>query len=439
VGNVSCLNFIFLREGSELAGKHRKEKIERAPTKHQLSRWEKQKKLSRIILICTIALVVVLAGVIGTGIYLEQVAPMQKVVLKVNDVSYNFDYYVKMLDVLTKGQTDSTMLKYYVDIVANVIQQGEVVKEKAVDAGITVTDDEITKELEASKLTKSSVTTDLVRTRLITQKYMQQQCLPKQPKTVEQAETQAMLLETKFMAADRKQKLLLGENFTSMAAALSIDSMTQNKKGYLGWIPKGYEGIALGTLNTTAIKDVIFKLAPKEISDPVYDANVSKPFGYWVLQVLEKDTTKGIHARGILFGFRDDAEAVRAKLVAGASWDEMAKQYSQDSSKDTGGDLGWKVPGMEKGMLDRILSSQEANKISEVIRDDSVSTKGGYWVVQVLNRQDRPLDPNVSPFLSEDCLTAWVDGLMESSKTENLLDQQQKDLAVQKVIKLRSK
>jgi parvulin-like peptidyl-prolyl isomerase len=439
VGNVSCLNFIFLREGSELAGKHRKEKIERAPTKHQLSRWEKQKKLSRIILICTVALVIILAGVIGGGIYLDQVAPMKAVVLKVNDVPYDFDYYVKMLDVLTKGQTDTSMLKYYVDVVANIIQQGEVVKEKAGDVGITVTDDEITKELDTSKLPKSNVTIDLVRTRLITQKYMQQQCLPKQPKSVEQAETQAMLLETSFMAADRKQKLLLGENFTKMAASLSIDSYTQNKKGYLGWIPKGYEGVALGTLNTSAIKDVIFKLAPNEISDPVYDANIGKPFGYWVLQVLEKDATKGIHARGILFGLKDDADAVRAKLIAGASWNDMAKQYSQDSSKDTGGDLGWKVPGMEKGMLDRILSSQETTKISDVIRDDSIGTKGGYWVVQVLNRQERPLDATVSQTLSENCLTTWVDGLMESAKTENLLDQKQKDLAVQKVIKLRSK
>lgn len=422
-----------------MAGKHRKEKVERAPTKHQLSKWEKQKKISRIIMISTIVLVIIVAGVIGGGIYLEQVAPYQKTVIKVNDVSYDYDYYIKMMDLLTKGQTDKTMMAYYVDVVASVIQQSEVVKEKAGDVGITVTDEEITRELEASKLTKSNASVDLARTRIITQKYLQTQCLPKQPKSVEQTEAQAMMLETSAMAADRKQKLLLGDNFSTMAGMLSIESTTQNKKGYLGWIPKGYEGYALGSLKDSAIRDVVFKLATNELSEPVYDAGMDKPFGYWVLQVTEKDPTKGVHARGILAGSKEEAEIAKANLQGGASWDETAKQYSQDASKNTGGDLGWKVPGMEKGMLDRILSTLDTNILSDVIRDDSVSTKGGYWLVQVLNRQERPLDPSISQTLSEECLSVWVEGLMKDAKVENLLDQKQKDLAVQKVIKLRSK
>jgi len=422
-----------------LAGKHRKVKIERAPTKHQLSKWEKQKKLSRIILISAVALVVLLAGVIGVGIYLDQVAPYQKVVIKVNDVPYDYDYYIKMMDLLTAGQSDANILSYYVDLVANVIQQSEVVKEKAADVGIAVTDEEIDKELEAAKMKKSNVSIDLVRTRLITQKYMQQNCLPKQPKTVEQAEVLAMMLETRTMAEDRKQKLLLGDNFTAMAGMLSIDSTTQSKNGYLGWIPEGYEDYALGSLKDAAFKDMIFKLPPEEVGGPVYDANASKPFGYWVLEIIEKDATKGLHARGILCSAKEDAEIVKGKLQNGASWEEMAKQYSQDSSKDSGGDLGWKVPGMDKGMLDRILSSLEPNHLSDVIRDDSVTTKGGYWLVKVLNKEERPLDMIISQTLADECLGNWVDGLMKDATTENLLDQKQKEMAIQKVIKNRSK
>lgn len=422
-----------------MAGKHRKAKIERAPTKHQLSKWEKQKKLSRIILICAAALVVVLAGVIGTGYYLDQVAPYQKTVIKVNDVSFDFDYYIKMLDVMTKGQNDKTVLAYYTDMIVSVIQQSEVVKQRAADAGITVTDEEIDKEIEAAKLDKDTVNIDLARTRVITQKYSKQICLPQQPASVQQAEVQAMLLETENMARDRKQKLLLGDNFSTMASTLSIDGTTQSKKGYLGWIPKGYESYALSTLKDSVIKDVIFKQAPKEISDPVYDANISKSFGYWLLQLIEKDDTKGVHAKGILFGSKDDAEKVRAEIQAGADWGELAKQYSQDSSKDSGGDLGWKVPGTEKGMLGRMLSALETDKLSDIIRDDDTPTKGGYWIIQVLKVEDRPLDSAVSQALQDECLGAWVEGLMKDAKVENLLDQAQKDLAVQKVIKNRSK
>lgn len=422
-----------------MAGKHRKVKTERAPTKRQLSRWEKQKKLSRIVMICAIALIVIIAGIIGVGYYLDQEAPLQKTVIKVNDVSYSYDYYIKMFDLMTRGVTDSTMLKYYQDIVVSLIEQGELLKEKAPDIGITATDEEIAKELEAAKLTKSNVSIDLARTRIIAQKYMEQQCIPKQPKSVEQVEVQAMMLETESMAADRKQKLLLGDNFSTMAGMLSVESTTQSKKGYLGWIPQGYESYALGNLKDSAIKDVIFKLEPGAISDPIYDNSITKPFGYWVLEVIEKDDTKGVHARGILFGSKDEAEKVREQLKNGAGWDEMAKQYSQDASKDKGGDLGWKIPGVDEGMLTRMLSALEVKQLSDVLRDDSVSTKGGYWIVQVLNKEERPLDKSISETLADECLSTWVEGLMNDAKVENMLDQAMKDKAVERVTKLRSK
>lgn len=422
-----------------MAGKHRKEKVVRTPTKHQLSKWEKQRRLSRIITICAAVLIVAIMGVIGVGYYLEQVAPYQQTVIKVNDVSFNYDYYIKMYDIMTKGQKDKTMLTYYQDVVANVIQQGEVVKEKAASVGITVTDEEIAKELETAKLDKSDASVDLMRTRLIAQKYMQQVCLPKQPKLVEQSEVMAMALETEAMALDRKSKLLLGENFTAMASMVSIDNTTQSKKGYLGWIPKGYESYVLGSLKDSPFKDVIFKLPLKAVSDPLYDSNISKAYGYWVLEVMEKDDTKGVHARGILCGAKEEAEMVREKLKNGASWDEMAKQYSQDASKDNGGDLGWKVPGMDSTMLGRMLAAMEVKQLSDAIRDDTVTTKGGYWLVQVLNREERALDKTTSDVLLDECLSAWVEGLMKEAKVENLLDQAQKDKAVDKVVKLRSK
>ena len=421
-----------------MAGKHRKEKIARTPTKHQLSRWEKEKKLSRIIQIATASIIAVVLGIIVFWVYTEQVMPYQKTVIKVNDTSFNMDYYIKMMEFYTKGQ-DSSMVKYYVDIVAQAIPQSEVVIENASAAGINISDDEISKEFEQMKLAKNDVSIDIVKTGIITRKYNEQQCLPKQPATVEQAEVQAMLLETRLMADDRRQKLILGDNFSNIAGMLSIDTVTQSKKGYLGWIPKGYEDIALGTLKDSVLKNVIFKLDPKLISDPIYDENIEKPFGYWVLEILDKDNTKGVHARGILFSSKDDAEAVRTRLSYGESWDTLAQQYSQHSSKDKGGDLDWIVPGLDKSQLGNIVTTLEKNEISNVIRDDSLKTKGGYWIVHVLDKQDRALADTVKQALSEECLSTWIQGLVKNAKVENLLDQKQKDFAAEKVIKNRSK
>ncbi|MHB8086408.1 MAG: hypothetical protein ACYDHZ_11340, partial [Dehalococcoidia bacterium] len=246
-----------------MAGKHRKEKVERAPTKHQISKWKKQERLSRIIMICTVAVVVAIAGIIGYGIYSEQVLPYSQTVLKVNNASFNMDYYIKTLNILS-GQATTDMLKYYVDTTATAIAQSEVLREKAAAENLTASDDEINKAFNQMNVPSSDAAMDMARARVYTTKHFEQQCLPEQPQTAAQAEVEAMLLETKTMALDRQQKLTagLGDNFTVTAAKLSIDSTTQNDKGYLGWIAKGYESYSLGNLKDTALKDVIFTLDP---------------------------------------------------------------------------------------------------------------------------------------------------------------------------------
>jgi parvulin-like peptidyl-prolyl isomerase len=248
-----------------------------------------------------------------------------------------------------------------------------------------------------------------------------------------------MFLESKAMVNDRKQKLALGENFTKMAGQFSMEPVTKGSGGYLGWIPKGYEVYAIPELSDSVLKDVIFTLQPKTPSDPIYDPNISKPYGFWVLQLLEKDEAKGYHGRGILLPTQEQADGIRAQLLQGADWDDLAKKYSQAPGKDSGADLGWLQPGTEKSLLVRLLAALEPGKISEVLRDETVKTRGGYWLIQVMDLQDRPLPAKIYQALSQVCLEEWVQGLMKDAKIENLLDSSQKELAVQKVSKTRSK
>jgi len=421
-----------------LAGKHRKEKITRSPTKHQVSKWEKEKRLSRVIGFATAAVIVVVLGIIGYWYFSEQVMPYQQTVIKVNDKSFSMDYFIRTLDYYSKGQS-SDITKMYADVVAQAIPQSQAIIGAAPAANITVSDSEIAKELETAKMDRDEASVDMAKTIVIVRKYSETQCLPSLPGPVNQVEAQAMLLENRSMAEDRRQKLLLGDNFSTMAGLLSLDPVTQGKKGYLGWVPEGYEDLALGTLKDSALKNLLFKLDVNSISDPVYDENMEKPFGYWVLEALETDAAKGIHARGILFSSKDDAELVRPRLVNGESWADLAKQYSQHAGKDNGGDLDWIVPGMDKTQLGRILTVLKVKEVSPVMRDDTVTTKGGYWLAQVLDRQVRPLDDSIKGSLTEQCLSAWIQGLTREAKVENLMDQKQKDFAVDKVIKNRSK
>jgi parvulin-like peptidyl-prolyl isomerase len=428
----------FSREVSELAGKHRKQKIERALTKRQVSRWEKQKKQARIIQICAAVIVVLAAGLIAGGIYWEQVMPSQKVVIKVNDVSFNLDYYTKMLDIITQGATKG-QLAAYADMAAQAVEESELVRQKAADVGVSATDEEVKKAVETGSLPDNVVGSDLARTRVLTANYAAKVCIPKQPKSVQSAQVEAMFLESQAMVNDRKQKLVLGENFTKMAGQFSMEPITKAAGGYLGWIPKGYELYAIPELSDSVLKDVIFTLQPKTPSDPIYDPSIQKPYGFWVLQLLEKDDAKGYHGRGILAPTQEQADDIRAQLLNGANWDDLAKKYSQATGKDSGADLGWLQPGTDKTLLVRLLAALEPNKISDVLRDETVKTRGGYWLIMVMDVQDLPLPPKVYQTLSETCLQEWVQGLVKDAKIENLLDSSQKELAVQKVSKTRSK
>ncbi|MCX6004893.1 MAG: hypothetical protein NT082_04400 [Chloroflexi bacterium] len=183
-----------------MAGKHRKEKIVRAPTKHQLSKWERQRKISRIIIICSAVFIVMLFGLIAVGYYSEQMVPYQKTAIKVNDTSFDMIYYIKALDAYTKGQ-DANIVKSFTDIVATAIQQGELIREKAADLGISASDSEVASGLEQLQMENNFVTRDMVEAMLLSQKIADDYCLPKQPTTADAVEVQAMLLENKTMAA----------------------------------------------------------------------------------------------------------------------------------------------------------------------------------------------------------------------------------------------
>ena len=422
-----------------MAGKHRKEKVVRVPSKHQLSKWERQKKVSRIIIICSAVFIVALIGLVVAGYYMEQLAPYQRTVIKVNDASFDMVYYIKALDAYTQSQDDD-IVKQLTNVAETAIQQGALVREKAADLGISASDDEVSNGIKQLSMEDNLVTRDIVKAMVLSQKIVEDYCLPKQPASADTVEVQAMLLESNTMAADRKQKLLMGENFTLMASTLSVDPTTQSKGGYLGWLPKGYEDYAFKGSGDLAFKDIMYTMKPKEVSDPIFDKNMEKPFGYWVLEVIEIDQTKGRHAEGILCASKEQADEIRIRLVNGENFAELAKQYSQHTSKDSGGDLGWRVPGTTQGMLDRMIASLQPNTVSDVLRDDSVKTKGGYWIVQVLDNQPgRPLDKEIRDKLADKCFSDWLNDQAKNAKIENLMTQADKEWAAQRLINSRKK
>ena len=186
-----------------------------------------------------------------------------------------------------------------------------------------------------------------------------------------------------------------------------------------------------------AMAEAVFEVEPGTLSEPIYDESVSKNFGYWLLEVVEVDEEQGSHTRGILLASRYEAEEVKAKLDAGEDFVELAGEYSQHlTSKDSGGELGWIQKGLVGQALGEVIFGLEPGVVSEPVIDEMVQTKGGYWLVQVLERDaDRELDDDARGTLKFKDFMDWVEEERAGSLVENYLSDEQKAWAVEQVLK----
>jgi foldase protein PrsA len=117
-----------------------------------------------------------------------------------------------------------------------------------------------------------------------------------------------------------------------------------------------------------------------------------------ILDDLDREANK-VHAKHILVGMgpqfnnRSDEDAkkrmaeVQAKLAGGASWDEVAKEYSDDvSNKDKGGDLGFFT---RNRMVKEFEDAAFSLKPGETTKDP-VKTAYGYHLINVVEVQNTP-------------------------------------------------
>lgn len=78
----------------------------------------------------------------------------------------------------------------------------------------------------------------------------------------------------------------------------------------------------------------------------------------------------------------DLALEIREQLVDGASFEELARQYSNDpGSSRRGGDLGWVERGQLEDPVDSFVWAADIGEISQPVR-----TGNGYHIIQVLDR-----------------------------------------------------
>jgi peptidyl-prolyl cis-trans isomerase D len=106
-----------------------------------------------------------------------------------------------------------------------------------------------------------------------------------------------------------------------------------------------------------------------------------------------------VHASHILFKtigktdaeveeIRKKAADVLAKAKKGAKFEDLAKQFSEDTTKDKGGDLGWIVQGQTVPEFERAAFSMNKGEISDLVK-----TAYGFHIIRVLERENARTKP----------------------------------------------
>lgn len=426
--------------------KKKEEKQARNYTRHQLARWQQQKKRQRLFLMLGIGIIAVVGGVIGTGWYRDEYQPMHEVVIKVNETEFDMGYYVDTLEVSgafyqqVYGQSDpSTYMPNVASQAVTAIQERELIRQGAASLGITVSDKEVSEELKKNDPPLGNEYRDLVRADMTRKKLLDDYFEEEVPEHAEQRQVMAMLLESENQAAQVNARIEDGEGFNELAGELALESLTVDEEGEAGWYT---HDILADKKGFPVVADYAFG-AELGLSGPIYDEDRAKDVGYWVVKLEDTDEDeqgKLYNVQVMLLGSEQDAQDVIGRLESGADGDfaEIAAELSQDTaSKEEGGDLGWlDEEDIAEPLRDFILAA-ESGEISGPIRDDEVVTDGGYWLVDVLGiEKNRPIPDSDRDFLKRRALDEWISSLWDDPENtvESYLDEEKTAWAIDKAM-----
>ncbi|MBI3405152.1 MAG: peptidylprolyl isomerase [Acidobacteria bacterium] len=157
--------------------------------------------------------------------------------------------------------------------------------------------------------------------------------------------------------------------------------------------------------------------------------------GYYTANLGRYTVQNRAHVSDILFktiGKSDaEIEEVRRKATdvlqqarKGAKFEELAKKYSDDSSKDKGGDLDWIVQGQTVAEFEKAAFSLPKGTISDLVK-----TEFGFYIIKIIDRENARTQPfeevrdSIVKLLSatkaEDRLRELTDKLAEAVRKSN--------------------
>ena len=136
----------------------------------------------------------------------------------------------------------------------------------------------------------------------------------------------------------------------------------------------------------------------------VYEAQLWRQKLFEKLTADTPRTEEQAWARHILVDTEVEAVAAKELLNQGLDFAVIAQKYSKDTGSGAGGgDLGWFGKGMMVPEFETAVFSQEIGLVG-----DPVQTQFGYHIIQVLAREERPLNDSQYQQARETAFSDWL-------------------------------
>ena len=409
-------------------------------TRRALSHHKRQQRRQRIIFISGIAIIAAIVLIIVAGWIISEYYPLHRTIIKVNDAKINMAYFVDMLEIAGKNQ-EVGRIEAMAGSVANEIIQDELIKQGAAKFNINVSDEDVKTALKNTTLPVNDASMSLIKTQILQSRLKSEYFGPLLPESDNQVYMMAMLVESDSLALDVRDRLMNGDNFTALAGEFAQNYTSKQNKGDYGWHPAS---IYMDQLGSSIPIDFAFGAEVGVISPPLPDTESFKQLGYWLLRVNDRPEEGSANVSALLISSEVEAKGIKTRLEAGEELGPIADEYSQYSPSQEGhGELGM-VPESESGNITVAFNSYVFNPATELgkwsapIREDQYWTKGGAWLVKVVDKDNnRKLSTEDRDILINKAFNDWTSQLWLAASadvTSNMTAEQQK-WAVDRVIK----
>jgi len=219
------------------------------------------------------------------------------------------------------------------------------------------------------------------------------------------------------------KQLQEGANFAEVSASLS-DAPNALEGGNLGW--------KTSTQIPELFNEALKPMQPGELS-PI----LRSPNGFHILKMTDRrggtsplvvEQTKLRHILVKLSEIVSESDAqqrmamIKERLDNGGNFAELARQYSEDASANSGGDLGWVNPGDTVPQFEQAMNLLAPGEISEPVR-----TPFGYHIIQVQERRKQDMTQEAARFKArqeirsrkaEEAYADWVRELRDRAYVE---------------------